>query len=206
MVHPVAALLSRENSSSVCSLPVRGERKENSGSKEFRIHKIPALLQALLQALLYLIWFCYWTHDLIAELPRRRSDGSKSTYAVERCCSKAMLLGRAAIARARGAMVRHCGTSLRVPKAPPGEVFHAQMMLPKYSLTNQKWFFLFFMCNLGAYSGASLPKFPLLRQTRRLLLDFRIRLEIRTRFDLRSTCTQSKMIKVLESESILRIP
>eukprot|EP00434_Breviolum_minutum_P029796 symbB.v1.2.026344.t1/scaffold2624.1/size74584/6 len=69
---------------------------------------------------------------------------------------QAMLLGRAAIARARGAMVRHCGTSLRVPKAPAGtgDVFHAQMMLPKYSLTNQKWFFLFFMCNLGAYSGA----------------------------------------------------
>jgi hypothetical protein len=32
--------------------------------------------------------------------------------------------------------------------------------LRKYSLTNEKWFFLFFMCNLGAYSGASLLKFP----------------------------------------------
>lgn len=65
----------------------------------------------------------------------------------------AMLLGR--LAGRAGAMVRHCGTSLRVPKAPPGtgEVFHAQTMLPKYSLTNQKWCFLFFMCNLGAYSG-----------------------------------------------------
>ena len=32
--------------------------------------------------------------------------------------------------------------------------------LRKYSLTNEKWFFLFFMCNFGAYSGASLLKFP----------------------------------------------
>ncbi|CAK9046752.1 unnamed protein product [Durusdinium trenchii] len=67
-----------------------------------------------------------------------------------------MLLGRAVITRARSAMVRHCGTSLRVPKAPPGtgtDIFHPQVMLPKYSLTNQKWFFLFFICNLGAYSG-----------------------------------------------------
>ncbi|CAL1169285.1 unnamed protein product [Cladocopium goreaui] len=65
------------------------------------------------------------------------------------------MLRRCVATRASGAMVRFCGTSLRVPKAPPGsgDVFHAQMMLPKYSLTNEKWFFLFFMCNLGAYSG-----------------------------------------------------
>eukprot|EP00438_Fugacium_kawagutii_P003013 Skav233492 [mRNA] locus=scaffold1310:202311:203625:+ [translate_table: standard] len=63
----------------------------------------------------------------------------------------AAMLRRAALTGEK--MVRFCGTSLRVPKAPPGEPFHAQMMLPKYSLTNDKWFFLFFMCNLGAYSG-----------------------------------------------------
>ena len=34
------------------------------------------------------------------------------------------------------------------------------LRLRKYSLTNEKWFFLFFMCNFGAYSGASLLKFP----------------------------------------------
>lgn len=27
------------------------------------------------------------------------------------------------------------------------------MMLPKYSLSNQKWFFLFGACNAGAYAG-----------------------------------------------------
>lgn len=32
-------------------------------------------------------------------------------------------------------------------------VFHSRMMNPKYSLSNPKWFFLFFVCNLGAYAG-----------------------------------------------------
>ena len=38
--------------------------------------------------------------------------------------------------------------------APFCSACHSPVSLRKYSLTNQKWFFLFFMCNLGAYSGA----------------------------------------------------
>eukprot|EP00931_Biecheleriopsis_adriatica_P033498 TRINITY_DN1943_c0_g1_i2.p1 TRINITY_DN1943_c0_g1~~TRINITY_DN1943_c0_g1_i2.p1 ORF type:complete len:120 (+),score=18.92 TRINITY_DN1943_c0_g1_i2:54-362(+) len=64
-----------------------------------------------------------------------------------------MLRTRASALRA--ALARNYGTSLPVPTAPPGseQVFHGQMMLPKYSLNNQKWFGLLMACNLGAYAG-----------------------------------------------------
>eukprot|EP00930_Biecheleria_cincta_P032979 TRINITY_DN2284_c0_g1_i1.p2 TRINITY_DN2284_c0_g1~~TRINITY_DN2284_c0_g1_i1.p2 ORF type:complete len:104 (-),score=9.76 TRINITY_DN2284_c0_g1_i1:164-475(-) len=53
------------------------------------------------------------------------------------------------------ARARCYGTSLPIPKTPAGseEIFHSQMMLPKYSLSNKKWFFLFLACNAGAYGG-----------------------------------------------------
>merc|ERR1712107_96089 len=68
-----------------------------------------------------------------------------------------MFLARAA-ARGRTAMLfsrRSIGTSLPVP-TPPAEtqiVFHSQLMTPKYSLSQPKWFTLFFAANLGAYLG-----------------------------------------------------
>eukprot|EP00440_Ansanella_granifera_P030134 gb/GFBE01032739.1/.p1 GENE.gb/GFBE01032739.1/~~gb/GFBE01032739.1/.p1 ORF type:complete len:100 (+),score=21.02 gb/GFBE01032739.1/:1-300(+) len=62
---------------------------------------------------------------------------------------------RARTSTARASLARSYGTSLKVPAAPAGseQVFHAQVMLPKYSLSNQKWFGLFFACNFGAYAG-----------------------------------------------------
>ena len=59
-----------------------------------------------------------------------------------------------------------CGVDWWAPQATPLRIKDSRLLLPsssachshvslrKYSLTNQKWFFLFFMCNLGAYSGA----------------------------------------------------
>jgi len=66
-----------------------------------------------------------------------------------------MALGTRASGLLRRAVARSYGTSLKVPTAPPGseEIFHGQMMLPKYSLSNQKWFGLFLACNFGAYGG-----------------------------------------------------
>ncbi|CAE7328483.1 unnamed protein product, partial [Symbiodinium sp. KB8] len=58
-------------------------------------------------------------------------------------------------ARRAPAGARSYGTSLPIPTPPSGsgrEQFHARMMLPKYSLSNQKWFFLFGACNAGAYT------------------------------------------------------
>eukprot|EP00427_Karlodinium_veneficum_P015892 CAMPEP_0169123706 /NCGR_PEP_ID=MMETSP1015-20121227/33932_1 /TAXON_ID=342587 /ORGANISM="Karlodinium micrum, Strain CCMP2283" /LENGTH=107 /DNA_ID=CAMNT_0009187069 /DNA_START=82 /DNA_END=405 /DNA_ORIENTATION=+ len=66
------------------------------------------------------------------------------------------------IARARPGNVSHSklcsrsvGTSLPIPNAPPGseQVFHGRMFIPKYSLSNPKWFGLFFAANAGAYAG-----------------------------------------------------
>eukprot|EP00811_Abedinium_folium_P011545 NODE_20693_length_786_cov_3.726859.p1 GENE.NODE_20693_length_786_cov_3.726859~~NODE_20693_length_786_cov_3.726859.p1 ORF type:complete len:105 (-),score=10.72 NODE_20693_length_786_cov_3.726859:230-544(-) len=55
----------------------------------------------------------------------------------------------------RQVVARAYGTSLPIPQAPPGSetVFHSRMMAPKYSLSNSKWFAVFFACNLGAYVG-----------------------------------------------------
>ncbi|CAE8581762.1 unnamed protein product, partial [Polarella glacialis] len=62
---------------------------------------------------------------------------------------------RAARASAARAVRRSYGTSLQVPTPPPKSdlVFHGQMTVPKYSLNNSQWFFLFFACNFGAYAG-----------------------------------------------------
>merc|ERR1719359_1842854 len=51
--------------------------------------------------------------------------------------------------------LRAYGTSLPVPKPPAGTgvVFHSQMQLPKWSLSNPRWFGLLFVMNAGAYSG-----------------------------------------------------
>merc|ERR1740120_441913 len=56
---------------------------------------------------------------------------------------------------------RGYGTSLPVPNPPPGTptmvgqgaVFHSRMQTPKYSLSNPKWFGIFFSMNLGVYLG-----------------------------------------------------
>mmetsp|Transcript_45749 Transcript_45749/g.128756 ORF Transcript_45749/g.128756 Transcript_45749/m.128756 type:complete len:108 (+) Transcript_45749:84-407(+) len=50
---------------------------------------------------------------------------------------------------------RAYGTSLEVPTPPTGTgaVFHSRMQPPKYSLSNAKWFGIFFAMNLGAYGG-----------------------------------------------------
>merc|ERR1711953_1523056 len=47
------------------------------------------------------------------------------------------------------------GTSLPVPTAPAGSetVFHSRMQVPKYTLSNPKWFTLFLSANPGAYLG-----------------------------------------------------
>merc|ERR1711974_32143 len=58
----------------------------------------------------------------------------------------------AMLSRGMGTM----GTSLPIPTPPPGSntlVFHSRMMVPKYSLSNPKWFALLFFANLGAYLG-----------------------------------------------------
>merc|ERR1719159_2005631 len=50
---------------------------------------------------------------------------------------------------------RAYGTSLPIPTAPAGseQVFHSRAFVPKYSLSNPKWFALFFAANIGAYAG-----------------------------------------------------
>eukprot|EP00747_Dinoflagellata_sp_TGD_P168429 gnl/TRDRNA2_/TRDRNA2_194783_c0_seq1.p2 gnl/TRDRNA2_/TRDRNA2_194783_c0~~gnl/TRDRNA2_/TRDRNA2_194783_c0_seq1.p2 ORF type:complete len:105 (+),score=9.22 gnl/TRDRNA2_/TRDRNA2_194783_c0_seq1:73-387(+) len=70
-----------------------------------------------------------------------------------------MLLSRArsAIGRTlpRSTLSRAYGTSLPVPNPPEGTgaVFHSRMTPVKYSLSNPKWFILFFASNLGVYLG-----------------------------------------------------
>eukprot|EP00933_Yihiella_yeosuensis_P006101 TRINITY_DN11075_c0_g1_i1.p3 TRINITY_DN11075_c0_g1~~TRINITY_DN11075_c0_g1_i1.p3 ORF type:complete len:103 (+),score=20.97 TRINITY_DN11075_c0_g1_i1:75-383(+) len=66
-----------------------------------------------------------------------------------------MLMRARAAQRALGQRCIGSGTSLPIPKAPAGseQVFHAQMMVPKYSLSNAKWFGLLLAANLGAYAG-----------------------------------------------------
>merc|ERR1719253_1247955 len=53
------------------------------------------------------------------------------------------------------ALRRMYGTSLPIPKAPAGSehVFHTRNFIPKYSLSNPKWFALFFAANIGGYAG-----------------------------------------------------
>merc|ERR1719469_919416 len=50
---------------------------------------------------------------------------------------------------------RMYGTSLPIPKPPTGTgvVFHSRMQTPKYSLSNPKWFSIFFAMNVGVYLG-----------------------------------------------------
>uniref|UniRef100_A0A7S1S2Y6 Uncharacterized protein n=1 Tax=Alexandrium catenella TaxID=2925 RepID=A0A7S1S2Y6_ALECA len=62
---------------------------------------------------------------------------------------------RASLLRGLSAASRAYGTSLPVPTPPQGTgvVFHSRMQPPKYSLSNPKWFSIFFACNLGAYLG-----------------------------------------------------
>uniref|UniRef100_A0A7S4R877 Uncharacterized protein n=1 Tax=Alexandrium monilatum TaxID=311494 RepID=A0A7S4R877_9DINO len=57
--------------------------------------------------------------------------------------------------RVLAAASRTYGTSLPVPTPPPGTemVFHSRNQQPKYSLSNPKWFSIFFACNIGAYLG-----------------------------------------------------
>mmetsp|Transcript_21263 Transcript_21263/g.59415 ORF Transcript_21263/g.59415 Transcript_21263/m.59415 type:complete len:106 (-) Transcript_21263:125-442(-) len=59
---------------------------------------------------------------------------------------------RAAVQRP---MARLYGTSLPIPNVPEGTatVFHSRMQTPKYSLSNPKWFAIFFAMNLGVYFG-----------------------------------------------------
>mmetsp|Transcript_125464 Transcript_125464/g.250385 ORF Transcript_125464/g.250385 Transcript_125464/m.250385 type:complete len:111 (-) Transcript_125464:73-405(-) len=47
------------------------------------------------------------------------------------------------------------GTSLPIPTPPSNSemVFHSRNQQPKYSLSQPKWFALFFACNFGAYGG-----------------------------------------------------
>merc|ERR1740129_420592 len=66
--------------------------------------------------------------------------------------------GLAAASRRRGVAARGArgyGTSLPVPTPPAGTgvVFHSRMQTPKYSLSNPKWFAIFFSMNLGVYMG-----------------------------------------------------
>merc|ERR1712196_303919 len=58
-------------------------------------------------------------------------------------------------ARQQSVISRAYGTSLPIPTAPAGseEVFHSRAFIPKYSLSNPKWFSLFFAVNIGAYAG-----------------------------------------------------
>merc|ERR1719433_2311764 len=69
----------------------------------------------------------------------------------------ASLLARARVTALRGVVAapRAYGTSLPVPTPPPGSetVFHSRNQQPKYSISNPKWFSIFFASNLGAYLG-----------------------------------------------------
>merc|ERR1740117_756254 len=58
-------------------------------------------------------------------------------------------------AMARPMARRQYGTNLAIPKAPAGSemVFHSRNQMPKYMLSNPKWFSIFFACNIGAYLG-----------------------------------------------------
>mmetsp|Transcript_103832 Transcript_103832/g.180388 ORF Transcript_103832/g.180388 Transcript_103832/m.180388 type:complete len:111 (-) Transcript_103832:149-481(-) len=64
---------------------------------------------------------------------------------------------RAGLARQFPLFSRAYGTSLPIPNVPEGtagtEVFHSRMQPVKYSMSNPKWFFLFFVANTGAYAG-----------------------------------------------------
>merc|ERR1712150_138710 len=61
---------------------------------------------------------------------------------------------RATMASALVAGMRTYGTSLPVPTPPPGsETVFTRQQMPKYSLSNPKWFSIFFAMNLGAYMG-----------------------------------------------------
>merc|ERR1719474_1460182 len=61
----------------------------------------------------------------------------------------------AAVGHRATSAARTYGTSLPIPNPPPGTgtVFHSRMQPPKYSLSNQKWFGLFFAMNAGVYAG-----------------------------------------------------
>merc|ERR1719411_2381865 len=68
----------------------------------------------------------------------------------------------AAIRRRAGVQAtRGYGTSLPIPNPPPGtptfvgqtSVFHSRMQTPKYSLSQPKWFGIFFAMNVGVYFG-----------------------------------------------------
>merc|ERR1712151_538377 len=50
---------------------------------------------------------------------------------------------------------RSYGTSLPIPNPPQGTgiVFHSRMQTPKYSLSQPKWFGIFFAMNAGVYLG-----------------------------------------------------
>lgn len=62
---------------------------------------------------------------------------------------------QSAVAQPLAAGMRSYGTSLPVPKPPPGSetVFSSRMQIPKYSISNPKWFSLFFAMNAGVYLG-----------------------------------------------------
>merc|ERR1719272_2391064 len=68
-----------------------------------------------------------------------------------------MIQSRGVVGRmmARSTLRRAYGTSLPIPNAPAGSenVFHSRMTPAKYSLSNPKWFTLFFAANLGVYLG-----------------------------------------------------
>merc|ERR1712217_634480 len=74
---------------------------------------------------------------------------------VELLCSAVDMLFVAL--RRRGAVVgrRGYGTSLPIPNAPAGSeaVFHSRNQTPKYSLSQPKWFSIFFAMNVGVYAG-----------------------------------------------------
>eukprot|EP00747_Dinoflagellata_sp_TGD_P164681 gnl/TRDRNA2_/TRDRNA2_184954_c0_seq1.p3 gnl/TRDRNA2_/TRDRNA2_184954_c0~~gnl/TRDRNA2_/TRDRNA2_184954_c0_seq1.p3 ORF type:complete len:107 (+),score=16.49 gnl/TRDRNA2_/TRDRNA2_184954_c0_seq1:69-389(+) len=69
----------------------------------------------------------------------------------------ALIQSRAVVGRmmARSTMSRAYGTTLSIPNVPEGTgaVFHSRMTPTKYSLSNPKWFILFFASNLGVYFG-----------------------------------------------------
>merc|ERR1712217_235527 len=79
------------------------------------------------------------------------------------CAIDSMLRISMAAARRRAAAqtVRGYGTSLPIPTPPAGTptfmsqgaVFHSRMQSPKYSLSNPKWFGIFFAMNAGVYLG-----------------------------------------------------
>merc|ERR1719287_213637 len=69
--------------------------------------------------------------------------------------SALLRLARGRAARLPPVRSRCYGTSLPIPKAPPGSetIFHTRTFIPKYSLSNPKWFALFFAANIGGYAG-----------------------------------------------------